>query len=126
MAHYWTSLTTRRIRRRQALAVTAAGATGAMLLAACGGGSTESKSTGQGAGLVTQPSDTSKQAKRGGIWLDSHPSDVQTFDPHFMSISSSPLTTMAYSRLFRPEVGHLKSALSGSVEGDAVESLAQP
>ena len=39
-----------------------------------------------------------------------------------MSISSSPLTTMAYSRLFRPEVGHLKTALSGSVEGDAVES----
>ena len=66
MAHYWTSLTTRRIRRRQALAVTAAGATGAMLLAACGGGSSESKSTGQGAGLVTQPSDTSQasQARR--------------------------------------------------------------
>src|SRR5688500_17623189 len=122
MADYWTGLTTQRIRRRQALAVTAAGATAAMLLAACGGGSGSNTPGQSGAGLVTQPVDTTKQAKRGGVWPDSHTSDVQTFDPHTMSIPSSPLTTIAYSRLFKPEVGYMKSALTGSVVGDAVES----
>src|SRR5256885_14072990 len=121
MANYWASLTTQRIRRRQALAVTTAGAAGALLLAACGGGS-DNKATGQNSGLVTQSSDTTSKAKRGGVWPDSHTSDVQTFDPHTMSIPSSPLNTMTYSRLFKPEVGHLKPALTGSVVGDAVES----
>ena len=121
MPDYWASLMTQRIRRRQALAGTAAGAGAAVLLAACGGGS-DNKATGQNSGLVTQPSDTTSKAKRGGVWLDSHTSDVQTFDPHTMSIPSSPLNTMTYSRLFKPEVGHLKPALSGSVVGDAVES----
>src|SRR3954468_13054147 len=103
MAHYWTSLTTRRIRRRQTLAATATGVGAAMLLAACGGGS-DNKQSGQGSGLITQPADTSSNAKRGGVWPDSHTADVQTFDPQFMSIPSSPLGILAYSRLFKPEV----------------------
>src|SRR5438552_278433 len=107
MANYWASLTTRRIRRRQALAVAATGASGALLLAACGGGASNSKTPSQTSGLVTPPTDTTSKAKRGGVWLDSHTSDVVSFDPHFMSIPSSPLNTMTYSRLFRPEVGHL-------------------
>jgi peptide/nickel transport system substrate-binding protein len=110
------------MHRRQALAMTGAGAAGALVLAACGGSSDNNKTTGQNSGLVTPPTDSTSKAKRGGVWPDSHTSDIQSFDPHFMSIPSSPLNTMTYSRLFKPEVGNLKPALTGSVVGDAVES----
>ena len=123
MSHgYWQSVAERRVSRRRALGMTAGGAAAAAFLAACGGGS-GTTSEPQGEGAVTQAVDSSSKAVRGGVWMDAHNADIQSFDPHFMSVPSTSLGTMAYSRLFRPEVGVLKQAVSGAVQPDAVESF---
>ena len=119
---YWANVTSKRTSRRRALAATAMTGSAALFLAACGGDEGGADKPGN-EGLASEVIDSSKQAKRGGVWLDSHTADVQTFDPQFMSVPSSPLGTLAYSRLFRPEVGHLKPAVTGSVVPDAVESF---
>ncbi len=149
---YWTAVKQRRLTRRRALGVTLGTMAGAALTQACGGSSNNTSGTsssaggnggggssnntsgtssaggngggssGKTSGLVTTPIDTSAQATRGGVWLDMQNADIQTFDPHFMSIASVQLTEMAYSRLFRTEVGKLKAAVFGSVSPDAVES----
>ena len=138
---YWAALKQKRLTRRRALGVTAATMAGAALTQACGGSSNNNSAASGGtggssgggstsgnsgsaksSGLVTNAVDTSAQAKRGGVWLDMASSDIQTFDPHFMSLPSAQPTTWAYSRLFRQTVGNLKPALSGSVSPDAVES----
>jgi ABC-type transport system substrate-binding protein len=120
---YWDKITARRLSRRRSLALAAGAGAGGLLLAACGGSDSDNGGEGQsGEGIVAQPTDTSSQARRGGVWLDTHNADIQTFDPHTMSIPSTSLGTMTYSRLFRPEVGVLKQPVSGAVQPDAVES----
>ena len=69
---YWSSFTSGRLNRRRALAGTGAGVLGAAFLAACGGGSSDSKSTEETSaskdksGLLAEPQDTSSKAKAGG------------------------------------------------------------
>jgi peptide/nickel transport system substrate-binding protein len=77
---YWRAVSTQRITRRRALAATAGAAVGAGLLAACGGGSTKSGSGGNKSGLVTQPVDTFKQAKRGGTLRDANTQEPPSLD----------------------------------------------
>src|SRR5687768_17627979 len=103
-ANYWAKVNTRRINRRKVLAVAAGGTSGALLLAACGGSDDDNGGESE-QGVVAKATDTSSEARRGGILPTSHNADVTTFDPHTMSIPSANLTHMAYSRLFRPEVG---------------------
>src|SRR5690242_17442755 len=104
---YWKQFAAKRVSRRRGLAVSAGGALATAFLAACGG-SNGSSGEPAGEGIITQPADSSARAIKGGVWMDTHNADVQSFDPHFMSVPSTSLGTMAYSRLFRPEVGLLK------------------
>src|SRR5688500_10960710 len=79
---YWTETLYRRISRRRALAATGTAAAAAALLAACGGGSGDSAPTGESSGLITQPVDTTNQAKRGGTMkyrLSSEPPTLDIF-----------------------------------------------
>jgi peptide/nickel transport system substrate-binding protein len=99
-----------------------------LLLAACGGDDGEDPpdstggATGVASGVLSQPTDTTKDAKRGGIWLGSHNADIQTFDPHFQSVPNQALTQFTYSRLFAAKPGHLEPAIWGETEGDLAES----
>src|SRR5215217_7310154 len=96
MATYWDTFTAKRLSRRTALAVSASAA----FIAACGGGSGDAKQPEQATGLVVKASDSTKQAKRGGIYLGSRTGDVDHSDPH-VTTQQAPGTAMTYRRLFR-------------------------
>ena len=125
---YWQTKLAARISRRRALAATGATAAGAALLAACGGSDSDNSSSGGSgekpsqAGALTRPADTTKEAKKGGVWLGTHNADVQTFDPHFQSVPNQALTTFTYSRLFKAKPGVLQPAVWGESTGDLAES----
>src|SRR5689334_887522 len=63
---YWNSVLNNRLNRRRALAATGGLGAAAAFLAACGGGDSKSDDGGNKSSLVTDPVDTTKQAKRGG------------------------------------------------------------
>lgn len=81
---YWSNLLERRLSRRRALTGSGGLTLGGALLAACGGGG-GGETKPRGSGLLTEPVDTSKQAKRGGMRLDAVNTDIQTFDDFFIS-----------------------------------------
>lgn len=74
---YWSAVSRGRVGRRQLLAGSGAAILGGAILAACGG---DGQPAGQSGGLLTEPQDTSRQARRGGVRLDSVGTDVQGFD----------------------------------------------
>jgi peptide/nickel transport system substrate-binding protein len=89
LASYWNSVLDRRISRRRAIAATSAGALGAAFLAACGGDDGDGGGGGGGGSTAPQsnlpdsilkPVDTSKSAKRGGVWKSYLVRDPQNFD----------------------------------------------
>src|SRR5437763_4271059 len=94
--------------RRRALVATAGAAASAALLAACGGGKSSSSGvTGNKSSLLSQPVESSAQAKRGGVskWLFT--SENATLDIH---VAGAPLNTprcMAYSDLIMSKPGVL-------------------
>jgi hypothetical protein len=106
---YWRRFADRRLTRRRALTTSGGAAAAALFLAACGGGSDAPRE--KASGLLATPVDTTKEAKRGGVWLGSHNADIQTFDPHFQSVPNQALTTIAYSRLFRPKPGIMEPGI---------------
>ena len=105
---YWSNLTSKPIGRRRALAAGTA-TTAAALLAACGSG----KSSSGGAGgdktsLVTQPVETTKQAKRGGIMKDRQYADPPSLD--ILTANNPWYSTgyAVYNSLVQYEPGYLK------------------
>ena len=78
MHSYWSTRLTRRLSRRRALAATGAAATAAAILAACGGGDDDGRSEKSSA--VTEPVDTTKQAKRSGVMKDRTFADPPSLD----------------------------------------------
>jgi ABC-type transport system substrate-binding protein len=100
---YWSSIISKRVSRRRALAVCGGVAAGAALLAACGGdGDGEDVS-----GLITKPQDTSKEARRGSTLLAARNQDVFTFDGQSSLIGGIGAGTI-YSRLFKLKPGVLE------------------
>src|SRR4051794_34859850 len=100
----WTKLTSARITRRRALVATSLGGAAAAFLAACGAGSSSSggsSGTASAPGLLTKPVDTTKSAKRGGIFKDSAVSDAQYFiyDQNLNGNGSDGIAGWVYSRL---------------------------
>src|SRR5436190_12110348 len=76
---YWSRMLNLRLARRRFLAAT--GATGAaVLVAACGGDSSEPQHPASG--LLYTPVDTSKSAKRGGVFRGSRTNEPLNFDLH--------------------------------------------
>src|SRR5205823_7324437 len=109
-ASFWSTIAESRLTRRRALVGGAAATTGALLLAACGGGS--SKSSGgdkqQTSGLVTQPVDMTKQARRGGSMKYSISADIPNFDAHILSRTDAEQVLLNYNRLTRVKPGILE------------------
>ncbi len=120
---YWQSISSRRVSRRRTL-IAASSASAAAFLAACGGGSKSTNSSGankDSSSLLTQPVDTLKTAKRGGVLKDRTYSDTPSFEP---SAANSPWNSAAphvYSSLVQTKPGHLKPSES-EIAPDLVES----
>jgi len=93
----------------------------ASILAACGGGDEGGDGGQPVSGLITQPEDTSKHAKRGGTLRFSVTADIPNFDPHFLSFANAQQVLLNYNRLTRVKPGHLEQS-DGTIIGDAVES----
>ena len=107
------------------MAATASVAAGAAFLAACGGdddgGSSGGSGDSGGNGLVTKPVDTSKDAKRGGIWPNHVAADIQTLDPN-NTTSGSALAPQGLSRLFLYRPSLFPELPLGQTDPDSAES----
>jgi ABC-type transport system substrate-binding protein len=116
---YWSRTLEHRLSRRRAIAATGAAALGAAFLAACGGDGGRDEE--EVVGLVTQPADTRKEAKRGGTLRFSVTADIPNLDPHFLSLANAAQVLLNYNRLTRVKPGILEQS-DGTIIGDAVES----
>jgi ABC-type transport system substrate-binding protein len=115
----WDGVLRSRIRRRRALAATGLFSSGALLLAACGGGNSDREVVDRG--LLTPLEDTSSKAQRGGT-LHSNIANTVSLDPITglhggFKVQNSPL----FNRLFQGVPGILEPS-DGEITGDAAES----
>ena len=118
---YWSKVTTQRIGRRRALALTGSAAFAAAVLAACGGDDSGGKPDGRG--LITQPIDTTKQAKRGGTFKNQVSSDSPSLDivSPIKGGMATAVPSKAYGTLVRELPGYLKTS-EGELGPDIAES----
>src|SRR5437763_4910617 len=76
---YWEKSLRGAVARRRFMAGAGSGVVAASLVAACGGGKASPERKDK-SGLLTEATDSSKQARRGGTLEDSRPADVQNWD----------------------------------------------
>ena len=114
---YWQKTLEARLSRRRALQASSAAATGAILLAACGGDDAKPGSP-RAWGLVNQPSDETKSAKRGGTFKYYRSLDVTHWDRHTLAGTGSGAIE---SQLFRNEPALLETPKL-TFTGDLVDS----
>jgi peptide/nickel transport system substrate-binding protein len=120
---YWQRAVHARINRRRALALAAGTGAAAALLAACGGGEESGDGGSQdSSGLLTQPTDTTRQAKKGGTLKRNFNSDFPSLDPSANYSGSSGLYETVLGRLIGFEPGHLASGQEDRYAPDAAES----
>jgi peptide/nickel transport system substrate-binding protein len=121
---YWNRVLEQRLSRRRALAATGATAAGAALLAACGGGDSDGGGgSADTSGLLTQPVDTLKEAKKGGILKRNFTSDFPSLDPSANTAGSSGLYETVLGRLVGFKPGLMESGKEDQIVGDAAESF---
>ena len=118
-ANYWSQIAAQRLNRRRAIAVTGGGALAAGLLAACGGGDSDDRPTGSG--IVAEPSDTTKQAKRGGVMKDRGFADPSSLDILTPNNPITPWANDVYNSLVQFEPGFLKPS-ENAIMNDLAES----
>lgn len=118
---YWSNLANRRLRRRATLQLAGGAAAAAAFLAACGGGG-EGGSKGNKSSLVSQPIDTTKDAKRGGTLKDRTFGDPNTLDLNGAVNPLNPPARIAYDTLVRFNVGTNKPS-DNSIIGGLAESF---
>src|SRR5690242_5591447 len=131
---YWAKLTEQRISRRRGLKLGAGLGAGALALSmiGCGGGSDNSSSTSSGgdttgakrSSLVTEPKDSAKDGKAGGIWKHFSRGDATHFDS-LVSDTSQVVSIsgyLGYAKLLRWKAGRYPQVFDGSSEGESAES----
>jgi ABC-type transport system substrate-binding protein len=117
--NYRLNFTQNRISRRRAFAFSGGTATAAILLAACGEG--DSTGTGSKSGLITEPVDTTKQAKRGGTLKDRTFGDPPTLDPFTANNPQNAIGPHCFTNLAQFKPAYLK-APEGELTGEVAES----
>jgi peptide/nickel transport system substrate-binding protein len=119
---YWSKLSMERLGRRRFLIASGVAATGAGLLVACGSSNSKSgSSSGSSTNIITQPVDTTKQAKRGGIIKDRTFADPPTLDILTQNNPLGVLNMHAYNLLTQFKPGYMKPS-QNEVVGDLAES----
>jgi peptide/nickel transport system substrate-binding protein len=126
MKSYWNKVLDSRVTRRRAIAATGALGSAAAFLAACGGGDGDSSSSGPAgpkdtSGLLTNITDETKNAKKGGVYIDSHPGVILTHDPMKTGINIRG-ARRGFSQLLRVADGFMAGA-DGTIEGDLAQSF---
>src|SRR5262249_16119173 len=115
---YWNRKQPPLISRRHVLTATMAGLGAAAFLAACGG---SSNSSGSKASAVVEPVDTTKTARRGGIYKSVHTADFPSLDPCASPAALRNSTSWPSSRLMGVKAGY-KEDPNGEIIGDLAES----
>src|SRR6478736_8743478 len=123
---YWANVVNARISRRRALTATGGLAATAALLAACGGGSGDSKPAGgtnnpDKSGIVYNPGDTTKSAKRGGVFRTRLATEPLNFDLYNFNASLQPFSNVVGSELLKMKPGYMEPP-SLAVDGDLAQS----
>src|SRR3954468_9054032 len=124
-SNYWRPFVTSRISRRRTLGI-ASGAAAAAFLAACGGSDSGTSSGGGTPGtdkssLAIKATDTSKQAKRGGVlnWFTT--SESPNMDVSTANLSNNDKLLLVYNVLLQVKPGVLQAS-DRDVSGDLAES----
>ncbi|HEX5368482.1 MAG TPA: ABC transporter substrate-binding protein [Dehalococcoidia bacterium] len=145
--NYWSTVLKNRISRRRAMYTTAAGASAAAFLAACGSGNDNKSSSsgssaatsgpsstsgaasgasgasGASSSLITKEVDTSAQAKAGGTLTDSTNREPQHFDGQAQGqVQLNFFNSLAYESLVKNQVGHLKPSGYSDVDPQLAQS----
>ena len=102
---YWSFIRSSRISRRRGLAAAAGGATAAALLAACSGGS---EGKGAKGGLLIEPVDTTRTAKRTGVMKDRTFADPPSLDVFTANNPWNSVGPMVYTTIVQIKPGYLK------------------
>jgi len=124
--NYWRQITGSRISRRRSLGI-ASGAAAAAFLAACGGSDSGDSSSANGtpsagsSSLAIKATDTSKQAKRGGVlnWFTT--SESPNMDVSTANLSNNDKLLLVYNVLLQVKPGNLQAS-DREVAGDLAES----
>ena len=133
MSDYWRKILDQRVDRRRAVLATGGFAAGAAFLAACGGSDDKSSSSGglptgdamkpDRSGLVAKPEDTSKSAKRGGVYKWSSASEPLHFDGGVQGQAQlNVFNGLAYGSLVQNKPGVGIPSTYSEVVGDLAES----
>src|SRR5436190_11569050 len=119
---YWQRTLSERLTRRRTLVVSGVLAAGGAFLAACGGSSDGAKSTGpkDTSGLLSEPVDTTKQARRGGV-LKRNGTSPPSLDP-LQQTGAVPLYETVVGRLVGFKPGFMTPPGEGDVDGDLCNS----
>jgi len=123
--NYWHRFTSARVGRRRGLQAAALVGASAAFLAACGG---DDEGTGTGGagdsgsnGLVTRVTDSTKEAKRGGVlnWFSA--TESPSFDLATANLSNNDKIILAYNTLLQVKPGVMKAS-DREVGGDLAQS----
>jgi ABC-type transport system substrate-binding protein len=120
--NYWQRLTKERLNRRSLLTTGGLALGGAALaLAGCGGSSKPSSE----ASVVAKPVDTTKSAKRGGVFKDSITSDATWYgyDMNTNAVGADGIAGWMYSRPVKFKSGTVDKLPDGTIEADFCESF---
>jgi peptide/nickel transport system substrate-binding protein len=124
---YWSRPMQQRLSRRRAMVATGGGALGAAFLAACGGGNGGGGNQGpvDRSGLLSKPTNTSSQAKPGGVLKDVYNAELTHADALLSNSASTVnlISVFAYPRMLKFSIVEQPEQNDGSsVEGEAMES----
>lgn len=107
--------------RRRALLASGGGLSGAALLVACGSSGDSGGGSGDTSALLARPTDTTKQAKRGGILKRSAGADPATLDANALSATIAAYLEFVYARLFAFKPGYQEPS-QDEIQADHAES----
>jgi ABC-type transport system substrate-binding protein len=123
---YWSSVLHQRQLTRRRLLKGAAGVTAggvALSLIGCGGDDGGGGVKGDASGLLSQPVDTTKQAKVGGTWVSYYDEDVINMDPILNNASPTfPQLVPVYSQLMKAGISMTKTPGAADIQGEVAQS----